>query len=90
MFGGGGFYAYKKGLIFAKSPDTPIDSTPPRDTTPNTVVRIATLPGPATALAGGPGEGGGPFACALLADTTIWCWGAGYGGPSGQHIAGCN
>jgi len=62
----------------------------PRDTTPNTVVRIATLPGPATALAGGPGEGGGPFACALLADTTIWCWGAGYGGPSGQHIAGCN
>ncbi|HEY6092092.1 MAG TPA: protein kinase [Gemmatimonadales bacterium] len=34
VFGGGGFYAYKKGLIFAKGSGTPADSTPAgRDTT---------------------------------------------------------
>ena len=33
MFGGGGFYAYKQGLIFAKPPARPTDSTPGRDTT---------------------------------------------------------
>jgi TonB family protein len=27
VFGGGGFYAYKQGLIFAKAPDHPADST---------------------------------------------------------------
>ena len=33
VFGGGGFYAYKQGLIFAKPPARPTDSTPGRDTT---------------------------------------------------------
>jgi len=35
VFGGGGFYAYKQGLIFAKSPSSPPrpDSTAARDTT---------------------------------------------------------
>src|SRR5438128_4429096 len=33
VFGGGGFYAYKQGLIFAKSPGGPPDSTTARDTT---------------------------------------------------------
>jgi len=32
-FGGGGFYAYKQGLIFAKSPGGTADSTAARDTT---------------------------------------------------------
>lgn len=32
------------------------------------------LPRAATALAGGPG-----YACALLQDRTVWCWGLGYG-----------
>jgi len=37
VFGGGGFYAYKKGLIFAKSPDHPTDTTAaPRDPTRHT------------------------------------------------------
>src|SRR5207247_5995306 len=37
VFGGGGFYAYKKGLIFAKSPDHATDSAAaPRDTTRHT------------------------------------------------------
>src|SRR5437016_3486783 len=33
VFGGGGFSAYKQGLIFAKSPGGPPDSTAARDTT---------------------------------------------------------
>ena len=33
VFGGGGFYAYKQGLIFAKSPGGSADSTAARDTT---------------------------------------------------------
>src|SRR6059036_1356075 len=33
VFGGGGFYAYKQGLIFAKSPGGTTDSTAARDTT---------------------------------------------------------
>src|SRR3989454_9097534 len=33
VFGGGGFYAYKQGLIFAKSPGRTADSTAARDTT---------------------------------------------------------
>ncbi len=33
VFGGGGFYAYKQGLIFAKSPARTTDSTAARDTT---------------------------------------------------------
>src|SRR2546426_3278596 len=33
VFGGGGFYAYRQGLIFAKSPGRTADSTAARDTT---------------------------------------------------------
>jgi hypothetical protein len=51
--------------------------------------QIAKLPGPAIAISGGPGEGGGDFACALLQDTTVWCWGAGFGGRNGMHIGSC-
>jgi hypothetical protein len=52
--------------------------------------QITSLPKPATALAGGPGLGGGEFACALLEDTTVWCWGAGFGGFAGQRVAACD
>jgi alpha-tubulin suppressor-like RCC1 family protein len=52
--------------------------------------QITSLPRPATAIAAAPGQGGGEFACALLDDTTVWCWGAGFGGFAGQRVAACD
>ncbi|HEY5447117.1 MAG TPA: RCC1 domain-containing protein [Polyangia bacterium] len=48
------------------------------------------MPQAATAIAVGPGKSGVSFGCALLEDTTVWCWGAGFGldGRS-QYVASC-
>ena len=51
--------------------------------------RITTLPRPATALAGGDF-----FVCALLEDTTVWCWGLvggdhRSGSPRGGFVESC-
>src|SRR5213594_1437997 len=45
VFGGGGFYAYKQGLIFAKSPARTTDSTAGRDTTRLAAADSTKVPG---------------------------------------------
>jgi hypothetical protein len=77
------------GRVFCWDPGgDQFDLVPPDNLNPSPQ-QIVKLPGPAIAIAAGPGEGGGEFACALLQDTTVWCWGAGFGGQAGRQIGSC-
>jgi alpha-tubulin suppressor-like RCC1 family protein len=76
------------GRVFCWDPGQLLDPVTP-DGGSESPQQITTMPGPAIAITAGPGLGGGEFACALLQDTTVWCWGAGFEGLAGMRIGSC-
>ena len=77
-------------LCWAGNDLSQFDVVLPPDSMVELPEEIPGLPRPAVAIAGGPGSGYGNFACTLLDDTTVWCWGAGFGGHAGQRVAACD